>query len=143
MDEHILPAIVALDEAEAFVCIEELHLALAGADDLHRHSATRAALATTAETAAVLAARSAFAEPIAVLETIGLVGRHAALCTIIHERIETIFANTIALIASPPAPSIVTHEPEKPCLFALPNSQLLGRTAAGHQAEYPPSLTTA
>src|SRR5690606_16989888 len=53
MDEHVLTAAFLLDEAEAFLSVEELDRALAGADDLCRHAAETAATATTA------AARSA------------------------------------------------------------------------------------
>src|SRR5690606_35382707 len=40
VDEHVLAAFVALDEAEALLRIEELDLALSGADDLRRHAAS-------------------------------------------------------------------------------------------------------
>src|SRR5690606_40707611 len=39
VDEHVLPAFVALDETEALLGVEEFDFALAGADHLRRHSA--------------------------------------------------------------------------------------------------------
>src|SRR5690606_13582578 len=49
MDEDVLAATFLLDEAEALAGVEEFHDALAGADDLGRHSA--AARSAAAETA--------------------------------------------------------------------------------------------
>src|SRR5690606_27307197 len=130
MDKHVFPAIIPLDEAEALAGIEEFYLALASADDLHGHAAPRAAAsATAAKTATVLAAMPTIvAKAIPSLETVGLVGRHPARNATLHERIETVFTDTVAFVASPPAPFVVTHETEKPCLFALPTSLLHGRT---------------
>jgi hypothetical protein len=56
MDEHVLAAIVADDEAEAFLRIEEFDDALAFADDLRGHSASASAGATAAKAAAPAAA---------------------------------------------------------------------------------------
>jgi len=61
MNEHILAAIIANDEAEAFLRIEEFDDALAFADDLGRHSATRTAAAEPAAAAAAAAAEPAAA----------------------------------------------------------------------------------
>jgi hypothetical protein len=58
VDEYVLTALVALDEAEALLRVEEFDLALAGADNLGRHSAaTAAARAPAAAIAAEAAAR--------------------------------------------------------------------------------------
>ena len=54
VDEHVLAAIVADDEAEALLRVEEFDDAFAFADDLRGHAATAAAAA--AETAAAAAA---------------------------------------------------------------------------------------
>ena len=68
VDEHILAAVVADDEAEALLRVEEFDDALAFADDLRRHSATAAAAAATeaaAATAAAAETTAATAEAIA------------------------------------------------------------------------------
>jgi hypothetical protein len=56
MDEHVVGAIVNLNEAEAFLAIEEFNDALAFADYLGRHGG--AALCTTAKTATAKATAS-------------------------------------------------------------------------------------
>jgi hypothetical protein len=115
VDEHVLAALILLDEAEALVSVEELYLAFAGADNLGRHSAS----ATTAgparpsrapaESAAVSAARKSVASAEAVASSKAVptaeLGRPA-----IAERIESLFAEPIPLVAPPAATtSIVTH----------------------------------
>src|SRR5690606_1022172 len=66
MDEHVLAAVIADDEAEALLGIEELDHALALADDLGRHSAARPAeAASTTAAAAVATATAAAAEAVA------------------------------------------------------------------------------
>jgi hypothetical protein len=69
VNEHILSAIIADDEAETFLRIEEFDDAFAFADDLRGHSATAAATAaseTSAAAAAVTAASAAEAAAVAV-----------------------------------------------------------------------------
>jgi hypothetical protein len=117
MDEHVLAALIALDEAEALVSIEEFHLALASADDLGRHSAATAATAAGPAWAAAAATESPAistagktitpAEAIAATKAVSApeLGRSAIL-----EWIEAFFAKPIPLVAPPAAtPSIVTH----------------------------------
>src|SRR5690606_16970452 len=129
MDEHVFPAIIPLDEAEALAGIEEFHLALAGSNHLHGHAAPGGAATAAAKTATILAAMAAIvAKAIRSIKPVGLVGRHPARNATLHERIESVFTDTVAFIASPPAPFVVTHETEKPCLFALLTSLLHGRT---------------
>jgi hypothetical protein len=69
MDEHVLAAVIANDEAEALLRVEELYDAFAFADDLGRHSATAtaaaAAEATTAGTAAAAKATASTAAAVA------------------------------------------------------------------------------
>ncbi len=63
--EHVLAAVIANDEAETLLRVEELYDAFAFADDLGRHSATTAAAAAAkaaAATAATEATASAAAE---------------------------------------------------------------------------------
>jgi hypothetical protein len=59
VNEHILAAIVADDETESLLRVEELHDAFALADDLGRHSTPSSAAAETAAAAATEAAASA------------------------------------------------------------------------------------
>jgi hypothetical protein len=66
--EHILAAVIANDEAEAFLRIEEFDDALAFANDLGRHSATSAATGTAA--AETTAAATATAEATAAAATV-------------------------------------------------------------------------
>ncbi len=129
MDEHVLSAAFLLDKAEALASIEELHGALAGTNDLGRHTATTAAATRAAETtaaatgtaeaAATAAARTATteaiaaakavttAEAIATTETIGITEPRTA----IHEGIKAVFADAIPFVASPAATtSVKTHE---------------------------------
>src|SRR4249919_4244421 len=56
MNKHVLTAIVADDEAEALLRIEEFDDAFAFANDLRRHSATAATSAAAAESTAAAAA---------------------------------------------------------------------------------------
>ena len=123
MDEHVLAAFVALDEAKALVGIEELHLPLAGADDLRGHSA--AASATTAGSAR--ATRAAAKSPaisatgktipsaraISTAEAVAAAKAISAAelrCSAIGKWIEALLAESIPLVAPPAAtPSIVTH----------------------------------
>jgi CCR4-NOT transcriptional regulation complex NOT5 subunit len=58
VNEHILAAVIANDETETLLRIEELYDALAFADDLGRHSAATAATAAATEAAATAAAKA-------------------------------------------------------------------------------------
>jgi hypothetical protein len=59
VNEHILAAVIADDEAEALLRVEEFDDAFAFADDLRRHSSTGAATGTTATEAAATTAAAA------------------------------------------------------------------------------------
>jgi hypothetical protein len=130
VNEHIFTATILLDETEAFLGVEELHRALAGANDLgwHARSAAEAA-ATTARatgtaraTAAARAARGTAAEAItaptaktiaATAETVTTTAEFARWRKAIipaAKRIKTFFAKTVALVAAAPASPIVTHK---------------------------------
>jgi hypothetical protein len=132
VDEHVLTAIIAHDEAEALLAVEEFNDALAFADDLGRHAATRAAAAEAA-TAATKATTAAAAEAITAAETTAVTTATAeaiaaatktvtATETILagKERIELVLPKTtIALVASPSATtSVKTHVYER--TFAAP-----------------------
>jgi hypothetical protein len=71
VNEHILTAIIANDEAEALLAVEEFDDAFAFADHLGRHAttATAAAAETTAAAAAVATAAAAAAEAITATAT--------------------------------------------------------------------------
>ena len=75
MDEHVLAAIVADDEAEALLAVEEFDDALGLADDLRGHAAAAAgaaaaeAAAAAAAAAAIAAAAAAAAEAIAAADS--------------------------------------------------------------------------
>jgi hypothetical protein len=147
VDEYVLAAFVALDEAETLLDVEELDLALAGANDLRGHAAAArstavaaaetAATATTAETAptaaAVIGEATAAAEPVTSAEL---------RRTPILERIERFFAESVPLVASPAATtSIVTHLTHVPSLRPHPTPGAMDekrRTANGGD---PPALS--
>lgn len=136
--EHIIAALIALNEAEALGCVEELYDALALANDLGRHAATAGATAAaetaaattgtaaeaaaagsaTTEAAATAAAKAiTTAEAAAVAATAEAItaAKAAATATVLscEEGIEAaafIFAKPIALVTSPTATSsIKTH----------------------------------
>jgi hypothetical protein len=125
VNEHVLTTFIALDKAETLGSVEELHFALARANNLCRHPATaatwaaRCAIAATraatgktaaacAATAVTVSTAAAAAEAItatAARETITVCGRRAAA-----EWIERFFPETVPLVAPPAATtSIVTH----------------------------------
>src|SRR5690606_19441206 len=123
VDEHVLTALIALDEAEAFLGIEEFYLAGAGTDDLRGHAAApRRATIASAETAT--AAAVAIAETIPATEAV-TAARRAPIITPVagtaRKRVETFFSETVPLVAPPAATSfIVTHEPNAPSLRFCP-----------------------
>lgn len=128
MDERVFTAVILLDETEALLRIEELYRSLARADHLGRHTAETAATSARARArtapgrTAGATTTAAATEPVAATKTVASASAAAkAITTAIAvaaeatlrfttERRETVFTETIALIASPaPAPFIVTH----------------------------------
>jgi hypothetical protein len=118
MDKDVLAAFIALDEAEALVSIEELHLALAGADNLGGHSAAAGparTARTTTESPAISTAGKTVASPEPVSTPEAITATKAVSATelgrsTLLEWIEAFFAKPIPLVAPPAAtPSIVTH----------------------------------
>jgi hypothetical protein len=148
--EHILAAVIADDEAEALLRVEEFDDALAFADDLGRHSATTAATKATATaaaaestTAAAVTAATAAAEAAAVaIATAATSAAEAAAFLIAAAEItcEIVFAETVALVAAAPAavplaPSIETHAPSEYLSPPTPQTNALGPNGAtGHGA---------
>jgi hypothetical protein len=152
VNEDVLTAIVANDEAEALLRVEEFDDALAFADDLGRHpataAATKAAAATTAaeataSTAAVAAA--AAAEAAAVTETTAATAiATATAAALLVSKISAegrLVAETVALVAAasaavPLAPFIETHAPsELKKSPPTPETNALGpHGATGHGA---------
>jgi ribonuclease D len=143
MDEHVLAAIVADDEAEAFLRVEEFDDAFAFADDLRGHSATGTAAAAAAKTAAASTATAestaasaaatitvAATAASAVAATAGIpaaaaAAPEAAALLIPEIAVLLFFAKTVAFVAAataavPLAPSIETHEPSELLMPALP-----------------------
>ena len=127
VNEYVLAALVALDEAEALTSIKELYGSLALSNDLRRHSAARTATtwSATAEAATRGTARCAAAKSTAVTKTAtwGATSAEAISAartitaakaiTAATEWIETVFAKTVPLVPAPAATtSIKTHKPE-------------------------------
>src|SRR6185437_10318367 len=143
VDEHVLTAVIADDEAEALLRVEEFDDALAFANDLRRHSATAAAAepAATAATAAIAAATAA-AESAAVAAvattaaaaesaTVTVAAAAAKAAAFLESAViaKSLFAEAFAFIPTATAtvsfaPSIETHN--------LPNS--LARLSSNQRA---------
>ena len=135
VDEDIFAAAFLLNEAEAFLAVEELHGAFAGANDLGGHAveATASAAATARTAAATRAAKAspaaAIATTITAAETVTTASAitvtaataKAVAATIISvitrgresvtatKRIKSVFAESVALVPSAPTTPIVTH----------------------------------
>jgi hypothetical protein len=112
MNEHVLAAIVADDESEAFLGIEELHDALAFADHLGRHSAAAAATestaaATAAETATVAAEASAATVAISPIRSEAPVEIAALHVSVFPEEPVALVPATTATVAF--TPFVETH----------------------------------
>jgi hypothetical protein len=137
--KHIFAAAFLLDEAEAFLGVEELHRALASADDLRRHAAETAASSAAAAratgaarttAAATRAAATAEAITAATAETVAAaaeavtasakITRGRVTIVTAAKRIKTIFAKTVALVAAAPASPIVTHRSTRTLHTARP-----------------------
>jgi hypothetical protein len=70
VNEHILAAVIANDEAKTLLRVEEFDDALAFADDLGRHSPARAATGTAAAETTAATASAAAAESTAATATV-------------------------------------------------------------------------
>jgi hypothetical protein len=157
MDEHVLPAGFLLDETEAFLAVEELDRALAGSDDLGGHATEAGATAATAWAPASAAATIATAaeaiataaEPVsAASATVPITAEiipaaaEAITAAIISEvawrresvtateRIESVFAESVALVPAAPTSSIVTHNPVSTLPRCPPSDALAAWTAS-------------
>ena len=128
VDEHVLTPAIALNEAEAFVCIEEFYRAGSFTNDLGRHSAAAtAARSAAAEAAAItaaearpIAAETAAAATTAAESVTAAAAKPVATATTC-ERIKAFLRETIPLVAPTAAtPSIETHKLE--LTFASPHS---------------------
>jgi hypothetical protein len=117
VDEHVLPAVIADDEAESLLGIEELHHALPFADDLGRHASTAAAetaaiaAATAAESAAAV---TAAAESAAIAKAPAPASKAAAILESAAFTVTVFSEEPVALVSSAtaavaPTPSIETH----------------------------------
>jgi hypothetical protein len=119
VDEHVLPAVIADDEAESLLGIEELHHALPFADNLGRHASTAAA-----ETAAIAAAAAAAdpaaavtaaaAESAAIAKAPASASKAAAILESAAFTVTVFSEEPVALVSSAtaavaPTPSIETH----------------------------------
>jgi hypothetical protein len=117
VDEHVLPAVIADDEAESLLGIEELHHALPFADNLGRHASTAAAetaaiaAATAAESAAAV---TAAAESAAIAKAPAPASKAAAILESAAFTVTVFSEEPVALVSSAtaavaPTPSIETH----------------------------------
>jgi predicted tellurium resistance membrane protein TerC len=131
--EHILAAIVANDEAEALLAVEEFYDASAFTDNLGGHATATAACATTAEAAATAAAETAAAAAAAAEAIAAATAEAIATATeAITAAAETIataaeaaveaaaIAETVALVAPAPATIAAASFIETHALFVFP-----------------------
>src|SRR5690606_24641388 len=95
VDEHVLPALVPLDEPEALLGIEEFDFALGGTDHLRGHAAAPRGTAVAAEAAAARTATETVAAAEAVTAATETV---AATEAIIAEPRRTAFGEGIEAI---------------------------------------------
>jgi hypothetical protein len=128
VNEHIFAAVIANDEAEALLRVEEFDDAFAFADDLGRHSAPAAAAKAAASTAAAETAAASAVAAATIAETAASApatvtkasaAAKAAALLITAVIAEAFFAEEIvALVAAAPAaiplaPFIETHAPSE------------------------------
>lgn len=131
MHEHILAALITLDEAETFGRVEELYSAAALANNLGWHAATTSATAaeataaarTTAEAATTAAIIAAAAETVATAtKAIATTAETVTATETIlsgEERVELVLSKPIPLVAAPSATTFIkTHLYER--TFAAP-----------------------
>jgi hypothetical protein len=158
VDKHVLPAVIANDETETLLAIEELDRALGLADDLRGHPApaaaatTAEAIAAATETAATTTAEAIAAAAIsatATAETIAAAVSAAATeavttATVTAATTEAVLAKAVALIpaaALTAPPSIETHAvkifPTTPLFMKADapggHARTLGRRIMPHQ----------
>jgi hypothetical protein len=135
VDEHVLTAIVAHDETETLLTVEEFDDALAFADYLGRHAAAAGSTATAAtETAAAAAEAIAAAETAAAAEAVTAATATAteaiaatagiSAVTLISEAVALILATTL-----PAAPTFETHAVLIPISPRVPSRLTPGRGA--------------
>jgi hypothetical protein len=106
MDEHVLTAIVANDEAEALLAVEELYDAGALTDDLRGHATTATAAATEPAATAAATETTAAAAEAATTAAAAISAAAAAIATAAAEAAAT--KATAAEISA--AAKIVTAE---------------------------------
>ncbi len=126
--EHVFAAIVADDEAETLLRVEEFDDARAFANDLGRHAPTGTAAAATAETAAAATAEAiattaesvAATEAVTAAEAIATAKAATEAVTTAEAAIKAAIAETVALV--PAAPAAITAAPfiETHALFVFP-----------------------
>jgi hypothetical protein len=118
VDEHVLPAVIADDEAESLLGIEELHHALPFADDLGRHASTAAAetaaIAAAAAAEPAAAVTAAAAESAAIAKAPASASKAAAILESAAFTVTVFSEEPVALVSSAtaavaPTPSIETH----------------------------------
>jgi hypothetical protein len=159
MDKYVLTTVIAHDETETLLRIEEFNDALAFADDLRRHPATAtatataaaetaAAAATTSETAAAaeaaatitIAAATAKAIAAATVPTATAAAAEPAAVTKTATVAVAVFSeNPVALVASATAtvaltPFVETHARSKPLCPQIFRTNALGPKSATGQS---------
>jgi hypothetical protein len=120
VDEHVVAAVIANDEAESLLGIEKLHHTLAFADDLRRHPAaaaaseSAAAAAAAGKAAAAAATISAKAATIAISaiasEAAALLESAAVAVAVLEEPVPLVPAATATVAFTP---SVETHARQK------------------------------
>jgi hypothetical protein len=140
VNEHVLAAIIANDEAEALLAIEEFDDARAFADNLGGHAAATAAATAATEAAATTAAAIATATAAAAeaATTAEAIAATAEAITTAAETIaaaeaaaatEVVAAETVALVAATSATIAAATFIETHALFVFP-PRSVGKTRA-------------
>jgi hypothetical protein len=132
-----------LDEAEALLTVKEFDRALTGADDLGRHAAKTAAAAARPTRASATAAAKTISAAVATAKSVSAavipeIGRRGKSVHAAAKGIETVFADSVALVPPAPTSSIVTHSPVRILSHCPPSKAQDAGTVAAPNAGVSP-----
>ena len=126
--EHIFAAVFTLNEAKAFLGVEEFYNTLAGADDLGRHTAAAACATTTAAWAAEAATATARAAKAAACTITAAKAAATAACTIATAKAAAI---TTAAAATEAATTTAATAAEAATIIASAAATAAAETTVG------------
>jgi hypothetical protein len=144
VNEHILAAIIANDEAEAFLAIEKFDDARAFANDLGGHAATCAAAATEAAATAAAITTAAAAEAATTAEAIAATAEaitttaETIAAAIAAAATKVVAAETVALVAATSATIAAATFIETHALFVFPPRSVVKTRATPNEKRRSP-----